>query len=60
MLWPILEGYQTMSTRLPDRVVQRWAKTEPGLERDLNSDIKAKKAIIQFDSFRLEFDDWIR
>ena len=49
-----------MSTRLPDRVVQRWAKTEPGLERDLNSDIKAKKAIIQFDSFRLEFDDWIR
>ena len=55
-----MEGYQTMSTRLPDRLVQRWAKTEPGLERDLNSDIKAKKAIIQFDSFRLEFDDWIR
>ena len=60
LLWPILEGYQIMSTSLQDRVVQRWAKTEPGLERDLNSDIKAKKEIILFDSFRLEFDDWIR
>ena len=59
MLWQILEGYQIMSTRLQDRVVQRWAETEPGLERNLNSDRKAKKEIIQFDSFRLQFDDWI-
>ena len=48
------------STRLQDRVVQRWAETEPGLEWNLNSDRKAKNEIIQFDSFRLQFDDWIR
>ena len=60
MLWQILEGYQIMSSRLEDRVVQRWAETEPGLERNLNSDRKAKKEIIQFNSFRLQFDDWIR
>lgn len=59
MLWQILEGYQIMSSRLQDRVVQRWAETEPGLERNLNSDRKAKKEIIQFNSFRLQFDDWI-
>ena len=38
------------------RVVQSWVR----LVRNLNTDLKDKKKQIQFNSFCLQYDDWIK